>query len=161
MPMDEDRLVPEDGGPESVAIAQAYLMAGSIDAAAEELGMSVEIVAQELNKPEVRAYMAQVFSETGFRNRDKMFGLLDHIINEKIKEAEETGVLAEGTLLEILETVHNMKMKEMQMEIKMVEALAKAKNGGRPNAQVNIQSNNYGGSDGMNALMGKLLNGKD
>lgn len=160
MPMDEDRLVPEDGGPESVAIAQTYLMAGSIDKAADELGLSVELVAQELNKPEVRAYMAQVFSETGFRNRDKMFGLLDHIINEKIKEAEETGVLADGTLLEILETVHNMKMKEMQMEIKMVEALAKAKNG-RPSTQVNIQSNNYGGSDGFNNLMGKLMKGKD
>lgn len=160
MPMDEDRLVPEDGGPESVAIAQTYLMVGSIEQAADDLGMSVDLVAQELNKPEVRAYMAQVFSETGFRNRDKMFGLLDHIINEKLKEAEETGVLAEGTLMEVLETVHNMKMKELQLEIKMIEAQAKLKNG-RPNTQVNIQSNNYGGSDGFNTLMGKLMGGKN
>lgn len=155
--MDEDRLLPEEGGPESLAIAQTYLVAGSIDAAASELGMSHEIIAQELDKPEVRAYMAQVFSETGFRNRDKIFGLIDHIINEKIKEAEETGVLAEGTLMEILETAHNMKMKEMQLEIKMIEAKAKLKNGGKPSAQVNIQSNNYGGSDGMNNLLGKLM----
>lgn len=149
----EDRLVPEAGGPESLAIAQTYLATGSIDAASKELELPVEVISQELQKPEVRAYIATVFSETGFRNRDKLFGLLDHIINEKIKEAEETGVVADGTLLDILETAHKMKIAEMQLEIKMIEAKAKA---GGPTTQVNIQNNM---SSGMENLLNNLVSG--
>ncbi len=156
MTVQEDRLVPEDGGPESLAIAQTYLTAGSLENTAEELGLPIEVVSQQLQLPEVRAYIATVFSETGFRNKNKIFGLLDSIINEKIKEAEETGMVAEGTLLDVLETAHKMKIAEMNMEIKMIEAHAKAK--GSPSTQVNIQSNNYG-SEGMNTLLNNLMGG--
>ena len=152
----EDRLVPEDGAPESLAIAQAYLAAGTVDKTADELGLPIEVVAQQLNQPEVRAYIATVFSETGFRNKNKLFGLLDSIINEKIKEAEETGMVADGTLMDVLETAHKMKIAEMSMEIKMIEAQAKARGG--PSTQVNIQSNNYG-SEGMNKLLNNLMGG--
>jgi hypothetical protein len=152
----EDRLVPEAGGPESLALAQTYLQAGSIEATASETGLPVEVVAQELQKPEIRSYIATVFSETGFRNRDKIFGLLDQIINEKIKEAEETGMAADGTLLDVLERAHKMKVAEMQLEIKMIEAKAKA--GGGPSTQVNIQ-NNMSGSEGMNNLLNRLMGG--
>lgn len=156
MTVQEDRLVPESGGPESLAIAQTYLSAGSIEKTSEETGLPVEVIAQELQKPEIRAYMATVFSETGFRNKSKIFGLLDSIINEKIKEAEETGMVADGTLLDVLETAHKMKIAEMSMEIKMIEATAKARGG--PNTQVNIQSNSYG-SEGMDKLLNNLMTG--
>jgi hypothetical protein len=156
MTVQEDRLVPEDGGPESLAIAQTYLSAGSIEKTAEETGLPIEVVSQQLQRPEVRAYIATVFSETGFRNKNKIFGLLDTIINEKIKEASETGMVADGTLLDVLETAHKMKIAEMTMEIKLIEAQTKA-NGG-PSTQVNIQSNNYG-SEGMNTLLSNLMGG--
>lgn len=152
-----DRLVPEDLGLEGLEVAQTYLVAGSIEATSKELGLPVEIVAQELQTPQTRAYLASVFTEAGFRNRDKMFGLLDKIINEKIKEASETGIVADGTLLEVLETAHKMKVAEMTLEIKMMEAANKANSS--PSTQVNIQSNNYG-SEGMSKLLNNLMGGK-
>lgn len=150
--MTEDKLLPDLIAPEGLAIAEAYLRAGTVTDAAAELGLGTDIVAAQLKKPEVRHYINTIFMETGFRNREKMFGLLDEVINRKIQEAEETGIVSEEDLLSVIEKVHKMKMAEMNMEIKLIEAQNKAKG---PTTQTNIQ-NNFGGSEGMSNLMNRL-----
>ncbi|AXQ66769.1 terminase small subunit [Vibrio phage vB_VpS_PG07] len=153
---DEDKLLPEIMAPEGLLVAEAYLETGTVAAAAEKLGMGVEVVAAQMKTPEVRHYINSVFMETGFRNRDRLFGLLDEIINRKIAEAEESGIVSEDDLLSVLEKVHKMKMAELNMEIKLIEAQNKQK---APANQTNIQ-NNFSGSEGMNGLLGSLINGK-
>lgn len=150
-----DQIVPTTGSPEGLELAESYLTHGNATAVSQELGIPVEVVAKELQKPEIRTYINQVFLESGFRNRNKFFGLLDQMINQKIMEAEETGVVSDEDLLTVLEKVHNMKMKEMAMEIKLLEAQVKINGAKTPVQQTNIQ-NNFGGSDGMNSLMSQL-----
>lgn len=154
--MDEDRILPTTGSPEGLELAESYLVHGNASGVSEELGIPMEIVAKELQKPEIRTYINQVFLESGFRNRTKFFGLLDQMINQKIMEAEETGMVTDEDLLTVLEKVHKMKMAEMQMEIKMMEVQAKLNGANKPVQQTNIQ-NNFGGSEGMSSLMGQLL----
>lgn len=155
--MQEDKLLPDIIPPEGLMIAEAYIEHGSIAAAAQALGMGVEIVAAQMKMPEVRHYINTIFMESGFRNRGRMFGLLDTVINKKIEEAEETGIVSEDDLLTVIEKVHKMKMQELTMEIKMLEAQNKLK---APTNQTNIQ-NNFGGSEGMNGLLTQLMgNGK-
>ena len=155
MTQEEDKLLPDIIAPEGLAIAEAYLQAGSVQAAADSMSMDVGIVAAQLKSPEVRHYINTVFMETGFRNRGKMFGVLDEIINRKLIEAEESGLVSEDDLLTVLEKAHKMKIAEMTMEIKLLEAQNKAKT---PTTQTNIQ-NNFTGSDGMNNLMNRLTGG--
>lgn len=154
-----DQIVPTTGSPEGLELAESYLTHGNATAVSEELGIPIEIVAKELQKPEIRTYINQVFLESGFRNRDRFFGLLDQMLNQKIMEAEETGVVSDEDLLTVLEKVHNMKMKEMAMEIKMMEVQAKIAGAKAPVQQTNIQ-NNFGGSEGMNTLMDQLIGNK-
>lgn len=156
--MDEDQILPTTGSPEGLELAESYLTHGSAKGVSEDMGLPVEVVAKELQKPEIRTYINQVFLEAGFRNRNQFFGLLDHMINEKLKESEETGMVTDEDLLTVLEKVHKMKMAEMAMEIKMMEAQAKINGTNKPVQQTNIQ-NNFGGSDGMNSLMQQLAGG--
>lgn len=153
--MTDNTLLPDIIAPEGLIVAEAYLEHGSVAAAADALGMGTDIVAAQLKTKEVRNYIDTMFMETGFRNRGRMFGLLDEIINRKIQEAEETDIVSEEDLLTVVEKVHKMKMAEMNMQIKMIEAEAKAKG---PSVQNNIQ-NNFAGSDGMSNLMDKLIGG--
>ena len=157
--MDEDRILPTTGSPEGLELAEAYLVHGNAAGVSEELGIPVEVVAKELQKPEIRTYINQVFLEGGFRNRTKFFGLLDQMVNQKLQEAEETGIVSDEDLLTVLEKVHKMKMAEMQMEIKLMEAQAKVSASNKPVLQANIQNNNFGGSEGMQSLMSQLING--
>ncbi len=154
-----DEIVPTTGSPEGLVLAEAYLTHGTAAGVSKELGIPVEVVAKELQKPEVRTYINTVFLESGFRNRNKFFGLLDHMVNEKLKEAEETGIITDEDLLYVLEKVHKMKMEELKMEIKMMEVQAKIAGAKAPLQQTNIQ-NNFGGSDGMNSLMEQLVGNK-
>jgi len=151
--MSDDRLLPDIIAPEGLQIAEAYLTHGSVKEASAALGVGTDIIAAQLKLPEVRHYINTVFMESGFRNRGRMFGLLDEIINKKIQEAEETGIVSEEDLLTVVEKVHKMKMAELNMEIKLLEAQSKAKT---PTNQTNIQ-NNFSGSDGMAGLMNRLM----
>lgn len=153
--MSNDLLVPESLPPEGLLVADAYLKHGSVAEAARALDLSQDIVVMQMKTPEVRHYVNTMFMEAGFRNRGRMFDLLDEIINRKIKEAEETDIVSEQDLLSVIETVHKMKMQELNMEIKLIEAQNKIK---APTTQTNIQ-NNFSGSEGMNGLLDKLIGG--
>lgn len=136
--------------PEGLSIAEAYLANKSdVKLTASFLGLEVSVVESHLNKREVVRYLDRLYFEAGFRNRDLMGDLVDEIIKMKIEEMSETGLGSNKDIMEILKTAHDMKMKEMEMQIKL-----EASN--TPSIQTNIQ-NNYGG-DNYNKLLEKLTN---
>jgi len=139
--------------PEGLDIAHAYLECKS-DArlAAEKLNLPLDEVARYLNKREVKQYVDQLYFESGFRNRDRMGAVMDEIIAAKLEELDETGMGSTHDIVDILEKFHKMKMKEMEMAIKMQQETA-------PHIQVNQQINNTGG-DNYNRLLEKLLGEK-
>lgn len=82
-----------------------------------------------------------------------MFGLLDEIVNAKIEEMEETGMLPDMDIVTLLEKVHRMKMQELQMSMKLQETINN--NSTINNTQINIQ-----GGENYNALLDKIIKGK-
>ena len=92
--------------------------------------------------------------ESGFRNRDKFFGVMDEIVKKKLEDLEESELGSDADILEIMKVYHKMKMDEMAMQIKMIEAQNKVRT---PTTQTNIQNNfNLPGSDDGNYM--NLLN---
>ena len=55
--------------PEALEVANCYLQLQNIPKVAEELGMPIEMITQLLERGEVKAYIDQVFLDTGFNNR--------------------------------------------------------------------------------------------
>lgn len=145
-------MLPDVIQPETLKIVEAYLINGSdIEATALELGVSPTFVTTHLNKREARAYIDRVFEEAGYRNRNKLFDLLDDIIAAKLEECRETQMYSEGKdLLDILQIMHKMKMEELKLAAKRNEA--------QPiQNQTNVQIN---GGDNYNALLDRIINGK-
>ena len=140
--------------PEGLTIAETYLQnGGSAQKTAEFLGISVESVATQLKKREVKAYIDQMFFESGFRNRTKVAGVMDALIEAKLEEMDETGLGSEKDIADLIQQQHKMTMEMMAMEIKMIEAQQKV-----PSTQTNIQVN-MGGGEKYNSLIDKILDG--
>jgi len=134
-----DLLVPENAPPEGLAVAESYLShQGDSRKVCTELGLTAEVVEKQLKKPEVSGYINRMFSESGFRNRHRLFGLLDQVINLKLDEMQESGLGSTMDIMDILKSAHQMKMQEMKLEVEMV----KASNEAVPTTQNNIQVNN-------------------
>ncbi len=113
-------LAPEFIDPEGMMVVEAYFNNGfDIDKAAVALGMPKEGVVKIYNKPEVKQYVSTLFNESGFRNKHKLFALLDKIINMKLEQMDETGLGSDQDIMDILKTVHRMKMDEMKMEAEL------------------------------------------
>lgn len=135
--------------PEGLVVAEAYLSNKSdTKETAKFLNMEVSEVQAYLNKREVKAYLDQLFLEGGFRNREVMGALVDEIIKQKLEEMTETGLGSNKDIMEIIKMSHDMKMKEMEMQMKLEGSKV-------PSIQVNTQ-NNYGGSN-YNKLLEKLV----
>ena len=118
--------------------------------------MPQETVMSIYNRPEVKHYITTLFMESGFRNRDKFFGVMDEIVKKKLEDLEESELGSDADILEIMKVYHKMKMDEMAMQIKLLEAQTKVRT---PTTQTNIQNNfNLPGSDDGNymALMNRL-----
>lgn len=158
--MSTDVLVPEEMSPEGMRVVEAYLECGSdITQVGDYLGMSQDVVVAIYNRPEVKNYITTLFMESGFRNRDKFFGVMDVIIKKKLEDLEESELGSDADILEIMKVYHKMKMDEMAMQIKLVEAQSKR---GGPTNQTNIQNNfNLPGADDGNYmnLMNRLAGG--
>ncbi|EBX7861863.1 hypothetical protein DS691_20770 [Salmonella enterica subsp. enterica serovar Bareilly] len=155
--MSTDVLVPEEMSPEGMRVVEAYLDCGSdITQVGDYLGMPQETVMSIYNRPEVKHYITTLFMESGFRNRDKFFGVMDEIVKKKLEDLEESELGSDADILEIMKVYHKMKMDEMAMQIKLLEAQTKVRT---PTTQTNIQNNfNLPGSDDGNymALMNRL-----
>ena len=130
-------------------IADVYLAHYDLVETAKHLDMDVADVEKVLGQKPVIRYIDRIFNEAGYRNKNKLFELLDTIIASKLEEAEESEVYTNKDLLEVIATLHKMKMEEVKMQIK----LAEVEHGKGPSTQVNIQHNNY--SNLMDELLGK------
>lgn len=138
--------------PEGLKAVEAYLENGqNLELTADALGLDKADLHALLNKRESKAYLDRLYMEAGFRNRGRMGELMDEIINAKLEEMADTGMGSGKDILEILQVAHKMRMDEMAMQIKMMEAENKA-----PNIQINQQINNSGGSN-YNSLLDKLM----
>lgn len=136
--------------PEGLRVVEAYLAVGQdIKLAAQQLALPVEEVHRLLDKRETKAYLDRLYMEAGFRSRDRMGALMDEIINHKLEEMADTGMGSSKDILEILALAHKMRMDEMAMQIKLIEAGNKA-------PSVAVQINNQGGTN-YNSLLEKLM----
>ena len=141
--------------PEGIRVAEAYLKCGqSVTETANYMNLPVEVVEELLNKRETKAYIDRLYYESGFRNRERMGQLMDAIISRKLEEMEESGLGSGKDIIEILSLAHKMKMDQMQMELKLLEAQNKT-----PAVQINTQINNAGG-DKYNQLLERILEAK-
>ena len=137
--------------PEGLEIANAYLELGSIPAVCSRLKIKEGKVSEYLNKREVKAYVDQVYLDSGYRNRFKLAEVLDTLIDAKLEEAEESQVFTNKDLADLV----------AMSEIKAQTELKKAKASNIKN-QINIQDNSQGtfGQGNYGELMKKLLKEK-
>lgn len=137
--------------PEGLEVATAYLEEGQDSmAVANKLNLPIEEVDRLLNKREVKVFIDRIFNESGFRNRHRMGELMDTIIAKKLEEMEDSGLGSGKDIVEIMTLAHKMKMDQIAMEIKLMEAKNKT-----PSVQINTQIN---GGDKYNELLEKILN---
>jgi phage terminase small subunit len=140
--------------PEGLTIANTYLEVGNVPAVCARLKMDTAKVSEILNKREIKAYIDQVYLDTGYRNRFKLANSLDDLIERKLEEAEESQIYTNKDLADLYVMAHKMRVDEM----KAMTELEKAKASNIKN-QTNVQINadlpfgqgNYG------KLMEKLL----
>jgi len=132
--------------PESLEVANTYLTTGSIMKTASMLGITPQEVSSFLDKREVKEYVDNVFLDQGYRNRGKLFALMEEIIESKLEEARESEVYTSKDLLDVLAQYHKMR----QDEIKNAKP-------SQPLHQVNVQNNvNEFGSGKYGELLRKL-----
>lgn len=127
--------------PESLDIANAYLMYGTAKDTADQLGLPEYQVMQLLERQDVKDYITGVYLDRGYRNRSKIGEALDKMIESKLMEAEESGIYTSKDLLELLQFAHKMRMDEIKND------------SSGPTVNIaNFGQGNYG------TLMEKLLN---
>ncbi|EPZ9083722.1 hypothetical protein ACXYJ3_001820 [Escherichia coli] len=148
--MANDVLVPDLMSPEGMDVIEAYLHCGSdVPSAARSLGMSEIAFRDIMNRSEVKNYLNDIFMESGFRNRDRLFGVLDEVIKRKLEELEETGMGSDQDIMDILWKAHKMKMEEMKMMVELEKAKAAVR---APANQTNIQNNIIAGAGDQNYM---------
>ncbi len=148
--MANDVLVPDLMSPEGMDVIEAYLQCGSdVPSAARSLGMSEIAFRDIMNRSEVKNYLNDIFMESGFRNRDRLFGVLDKVIKRKLEELEETGMGSDQDIMDILWKAHKMKMEEMKMMVELEKAKAAVR---APANQTNIQNNIIAGAGDQNYM---------
>lgn len=148
--MANDVLVPDLMSPEGMDVIEAYLQCGSdVPSAARSLGMSEIAFRDIMNRSEVKNYLNDIFMESGFRNRDRLFGVLDEVIKCKLEELEETGMGSDQDIMDILWKAHKMKMEEMKMMVELEKVKAAART---PANQTNIQNNIIAGAGDQNYM---------
>jgi len=132
--------------PESLEVANTYLATGSVTRTADLLGITPHEVTSYLDKREVKEYVDNVFLDQGYRNRSKLFGLMEEIIESKLTEARDSEVYTSKDLLDVLTAYHKMRQDEI-----------KNSRPTQPLHQVNVQNNvNEFGSGNYGELLRKL-----
>lgn len=130
--------------PETLDIVQLYVKHGfDMQKTADASGLPLKEVSDMIAHPQAKAYINEVFLDTGYRNRARLGSLLDRMIESKIEEAEESEEWTSADLLELLKFSHKMKMDEAKLE--------------SPNTQVNIAS--FGEGSNYAGLVQRLISG--
>lgn len=156
-----DKLLPDVIAPEGLQIAEAYLMLqGDSKKVAHELSLPIDVVDAQLKNPDVKGYINRQYNEMGFRNKFKVDAILDHVINKKLEEMEDTELGSSYDIMDILKMQQKMQNDRMKLEIEMLKL--KGGNSNVPTNQTNVQNNfNLGDpeDEGYQKLMGVLLKG--
>ena len=138
--------------PESLEVANAYLQNPSFDKVAEDLGVSKDLVVSILDRREVKAYVNQVFMNTGFNNRFILSDLMDTIIRKKLADMDEADVGSTKDITEIIALKAKMMKDHMDHELAMAKL-----NANNVKTQVNMQINDNSGGSRYSALIEKLM----
>jgi hypothetical protein len=144
--------------PEGLEIANAYLELGSIPSVCSRLKIGEGKVSEYLAKREVKAYVDQVYLDTGYRNRFKLAETLDLLIDKKLDEADESEVYTSKDLADLVGLAHKIRMDELKAQTELEKAKAMS-----IKSQTNVQINSGEmpfGQGNYGELMKKLLNDK-
>lgn len=141
--------------PEAIVVVEQYLRFNrDIDLVAAELNTTPTVIGDILNKREVRGYLDHLFMESGFRNREKFFDVLDNLLDAKIAELDEAQMGSSMDIMDIMKIYHGMKIKELELSIKLQELQSAKQSAGTIN---NVQINN---SSGYDKLLDRIIAGK-
>ena len=135
--------------PEGLEIANTYLEVQDINKTALKLGVEPEFITKMLARKEIKAYVDSIFFNLGYNNRYKLRGIMDKLINDKMKEMEEAGTTSKKDIVELLALSLKITQAETQRlieENKLAESQIRT--------QTNIQIN---GADNYSNLIEKLL----
>jgi predicted transcriptional regulator len=135
--------------PEVREVVNTYLETMDIAQTANILDMDKETVSAYLKKKEVKAFIDNVFLETGYNNRFKIAAVMERVIEQKLRDMEESELGSNKDILDILALQHKMRMDELNLLLKHQELQNKE------SVNNNIQINNYGSN--YAALMEKIL----
>jgi hypothetical protein len=124
----------------------------------EELDIPLATVSHTLARREVKAYVNQVFFDTGFNNRHKMRAAMDAVIQRKFQDMHESDTGSSKDIAELLALSHKMSLELLDREIQLEKLRAEGVGGVK--SQVNVQINNAL-DDGTKygSLISKLLSG--
>ena len=141
--------------PEGLEIANCYLQFGNIRAVCDYLQVPENKVVDLLNKREIKKYIDTVYLDMGYRNKNNIASLLDEMIQNKLEEAQETGVYSSKDSADLLQMAHKMRMDEIKAQAELVKAEST-----NIKTQNNVQINSEGlpfGQGNYGKLMEKLL----
>jgi hypothetical protein len=127
--------------PQHLVIANEMLSGKSITQISELTGLSCDQVTAVAERNEIKRYVDAVYMSQGYLNRVRRMNVINQVIDEKLREAAETGVFSKRDLLDWLKLLNDMDR----------DARPKAPTTA---VQVNNQTNNY------SSLMQDLLGDK-
>lgn len=132
--------------PEGFDIANAYLEYGTVTETSKALQIPEHEVVKVLSQRDVKVYLDGVYMDLGYRNRNKLGAVLDKMIDQKLEEAEESGIYTSKDLFELIQFAHKMRMDEIKAEQKVDQSQT-----------VNIAQF---GEGAYGKLMERLINGR-
>ena len=98
--------------PEALLVANKFLESNSIELTSSDLGIPQEKVVKLLDTIHVKSYMNTVLVESGYNNRNKLQDIVDQMIDSKLEQAEESGILTKKDLAELIKLSHDIKIAE-------------------------------------------------
>lgn len=146
--------------PEILSTIDTYLaMDMDIDKTAKALNMDRQALSVMIHSAPAQAYLTGLFYDSGYRNRDRMFKMMESLIDKKLEEMEESEMGSSKDIIEIMQAFHKMKMDELKLELKKQELEMKAAAINKPTAPgVAIQINDASGNPQSSAAWANVLN---
>lgn len=142
--------------PEAMEVIEQYLYHNrDVNLVANALNTTPTVITDILNKKEVRGYLDHLFMESGYRNREKFFTVLDNLLDAKIEELDEAQMGSSMDIMDIMKIYHGMKVKELELSIKLQELQSNSKQSA--STINNVQINN---SSGYDKLLDRIIAGK-
>ncbi len=133
--------------PEALEVCECYLLTNSIDETYKALGVSREVVVEQLNKKETKRFLDTIYMSQGYLNRNTLVTQFEEVIKQKLQEMEESEIGSTKDIADLLMMMHKIRMDEM----KAMTEYEKVTSG----PKVAIQQNNYGENYG--SLLSKLM----